>query len=380
MKRCTILMKTVLLSISLLTSSLLLAQEYDNSANISVGIVDYFFDAERNQDDEIGFAIGAEYPLTGRWSVASDYFSLDSDVENSTAESEVDYFRVGVNYHLNQINGWQPYAGFGMGILEIEPSVFGPNDVEETAIDLGVGLKRYINDNWLFRGDYKVIFGDERGAHDTALTLGVAYAFGKRAARPAATTATPSTVADSDNDGVPDNRDACSNTPAGMRVDSRGCEIDTDRDGVVDSRDNCPDTPANLAVDNNGCPILEVAQRRQELRVNFDFDRSEVKTQYDSEITDFAEFMDVYGNTNVVIEGHTDNRGSDEYNQALSERRANAVRDELVNENGISANRVSTVGYGEARPVSTNNTDAGRADNRRIEAVISVEVEEQRRR
>ena len=90
--------------------------------------------------------------------------------------------------------------------------------------------------------------------------------------------------------------------------------------------------------------------------------------------------MEVYGNTNVVIEGHTDSRGSDAYNQALSERRANAVRDELVNENGIAAERVSTVGYGESRPVSSNDTDAGRAQNRRIEAVISVEVEEQRRR
>jgi OmpA-OmpF porin, OOP family len=236
----------------------------------------------------------------------------------------------------------------------------------------------------MLKGDFKFIDVPDVQETDKAASVSLAYAFGQRsrpaAATPAARTATPSAVADSDNDGVPDNRDACSNTPAGMRVDSRGCEIDTDRDGVVDSRDNCPDTTANLAVDNNGCPILEVAQRRQELRVNFDYDRSEVKTQYDNEITDFAEFMEVYGNTNVVIEGHTDNVGSDEYNQALSERRANAVRDELVNENGISSNRVSTVGYGEARPVSTNNTDAGRAENRRIEAVISVEVEEQRRR
>ena len=206
-------------------------------------------------------------------------------------------------------------------------------------------------------------------------------AFGKRASAPAAAArTTSSTMMDSDNDGVPDSSDACRNTPAGTQVDSRGCEIDSDRDGVVDSRDNCPDTTANLAVDSNGCPIMELTQRRQELLVNFDYNRSEVKPQYDNEIEDFAEFMEVYGNTNVVIEGHTDSRGSDAYNQALSERRANAVRDELVNENGIAAERVSTVGYGESRPVSSNDTDAGRAQNRRIEAVISVEVEEQRRR
>ena len=185
---------------------------------------------------------------------------------------------------------------------------------------------------------------------------------------------------DSDGDGVPDSSDACANTPAGVQVDRRGCEIDSDRDGVVDSRDNCPDTPATLAVDNNGCPILETAQRRQELRVNFEYDKSDIRPQYDREIADFAEFMETRSNTNVVIEGHTDNRGSDAYNQALSERRANAVRDELVNEHDIASDRVSTVGYGESRPIDSNNTDTGRANNRRIEAVISVDVEEQRRR
>ncbi len=149
---------------------------------------------------------------------------------------------------------------------------------------------------------------------------------------------------------------------------------------MVDSRDKCPDTPRNLAVDADGCPILDINQRRQELLVNFDFDRSEVKPQYDAEIAEFAEFMQTYGNTNAVIEGHTDSVGTEEYNQGLSERRANAVRNELVNEHNIPAGRVSTVGYGESRPVDTNSTDAGRANNRRIEAVISVEIEEQRRR
>jgi len=224
-----------------------------------------------------------------------------------------------------------------------------------------------------------MIFGDNPSAQDSAVSVGLAYAFGgskPAAARPAAA----AVAGDSDNDGVPDNRDACANTPAGTRVDSRGCELDSDRDGVVDSRDKCPDTPTTLAVDADGCPILERAQRRVELKVNFDFDKSDVKPQYDREIGEFADFMETYSNTNVLIEGHTDSRGSDQYNQGLSERRAKAMRDELVNEHNISAGRIDTIGYGEGRPVDTNDTDAGRANNRRIEAVISVDVEEQRRR
>lgn len=381
------LARTAILSTALLASGMLVAQDVDNSANISAGVARYFFDSERNQDNDNGFMLGGELPLSTRWSLATDYYNLDSDVETgSTAESDVDYFRVGFNYHFNRIGGWQPYAGIGAGRLDIDQDLYPANDETASAFDLGIGVKRRFSDNWMARGDYKVLFGDHPAATDSVLSVGLAYVFGQSAStpaattRPATTTSTPAAVTDSDNDGVPDNRDACANTPNGARVDARGCEVDSDRDGVVDSRDNCPDTPTTLAVDNRGCPILDTAQRRQELLVNFDFDKSVVKPEYDDEIAEFADFMATYGNTNVVIEGHTDSVGTEEYNQGLSERRANAVRDELVNGHAINAGRISTVGYGETRPVDTNDSDRGRANNRRIEAVISVEVEEQRRR
>jgi len=380
MKSLKVIFTITILTISLVFSGLLSAQEIFNPGNIYVGGVGYFSDTDRNIDDDLGVVIGGELPLSERWSVSSDYYMIGSDVKFIGGDADLDYLRVGLNYHFNQINGWQPYLAFGTGYVDLE-AAGTINDETEHTLDVGFGFKRMLNDKWMLRGDYKLINGEDIHGFDDALSVGIAYTFGKQASAPAAAARTTSTtMMDSDNDGVPDNSDACRNTPAGTQVDSRGCEIDSDRDGVVDSRDNCPDTTANLAVDNVGCPILEVTQRRQELLVNFDYNRSEVKPQYDNEIEDFAEFMEVYGNTNVVIEGHTDSRGSDAYNQALSERRANAVRDELVNENGIAAERVSTVGYGESRPVSSNDTDAGRAQNRRIEAVISVEVEEQRRR
>lgn len=356
MKAFKVLFNTTLFTISLTSTMSLFAQEYDNTANINFGAVDYFFDSERNQDDDIGIAVGAELPLAGRWSIAADYFDVDSDIEGAVGDSDLELFRVGFNYHFNKVAGWQPYAGFGLGKLDIDPNIISPNDVRETSVDLGIGVKRYLSDKWLFRTDYKMIFGDKTSAHDSALTVGFAYAFGRRsapAARPVAAAPTPAPAV---------------------------AERDSDGDGVVDSRDKCPDTPRNLAVDADGCPILDIDQRRQELLVNFDFDRSEVKPQYDAEIAEFAEFMQTYGNTNAVIEGHTDSVGTEEYNQGLSERRANAVRNELVNKHNIPAGRVSTIGYGESRPVDTNSTDAGRANNRRIEAVISVEIEEQRRR
>src|SRR3990167_4023047 len=135
---------------------------------------------------------------------------------------------------------------------------------------------------------------------------------------------------------------------------------DEDGDGVFDRRDRCPDTPPNTTVRHNGCPYAEYASPAQvmepdepavpvrvELDVKFDFDKS-------------------------VVEEHTDAIGSDAYNQGLSERRANAVRDVLVEQHGIETSRVSAVGYGESRPVADNDTESGRAINRRVEAAVEA--------
>lgn len=111
---------------------------------------------------------------------------------------------------------------------------------------------------------------------------------------------------------------------------------------------------------------------RVELDVKFDFDRAVVKPDSYGDIQNLADFMKEYGQTTTVLEGHTDSVGTDAYNQRLSERRANAVREVLVNQYGVEAGRVDAVGYGESRPVADNATDAGRAINRRVEAEVEA--------
>ena len=86
-----------------------------------------------------------------------------------------------------------------------------------------------------------------------------------------------------------------------------------------------------------------------------------------------ADFMKQYPQTSTVVEGHTDSVGTDAYNQGLSERRANAVRDVLVNQYGLSPDRVNAAGYGESRPVADNATADGRAINRRVEAEVEAQ-------
>lgn len=106
------------------------------------------------------------------------------------------------------------------------------------------------------------------------------------------------------------------------------------------------------------------------LNVEFDFDKADVKSKYHGVLEKVAEFMKQYPQTTTVIEGHTDNRGKYEYNIRLSERRAESVKNYLVEKFGIEASRLSTKGYGYTKPVATNATAAGRQKNRRIDAVF----------
>lgn len=164
---------------------------------------------------------------------------------------------------------------------------------------------------------------------------------------------------------------------------------DEDGDGVFDRRDRCPGTPANTPVHHNGCPIKEypAAPKSPEpepapapqSEVIVLSDLGEVLFAFDSaELTDAARarLRDVGGRLQgadvieIKVQGHTDSVGSDAYNQGLSERRARSVADFLVAQ-GVPASKLSTEGFGESRPVADNATDAGRAQNRRVEIHVT---------
>jgi OOP family OmpA-OmpF porin len=180
---------------------------------------------------------------------------------------------------------------------------------------------------------------------------------------------------DADGDGVYDYLDKCPNTPAGVKVNSDGCPFDTDGDGVYDYLDKCPDTARDLRVTPDGCPILIQRKVTKTLDIQFDTDKSDIKPEYRERLKEVADFMNKYPQTSTVIEGHTDSVGSAKYNVGLSQRRADSVRNYLVENFGISADRLETKGYGEEKPVASNDTAEGRAQNRRIEATFNAQTE-----
>lgn len=144
------------------------------------------------------------------------------------------------------------------------------------------------------------------------------------------------------------------------------CALDDDGDGVGNCEDKCPDTPKELAVDATGCPIPV----KMKLEVHFDFDKAVIKPEFHQELADFAEFMKQYPGVKVEIDGHTDSIGSDAYNQKLSQRRANSVREYLIQHFNMDASLLKAVGMGETKPIADNGSEAGRAQNRRIEACL----------
>ncbi|MFC6297240.1 OmpA family protein [Pseudomonas sp. CCM 7893] len=129
--------------------------------------------------------------------------------------------------------------------------------------------------------------------------------------------------------------------------------------------------PAPEPVPEPEAPVAQVV--RVELDVKFDFDKSVVKPNSYGDVKNLADFMAQYPATNVEVAGHTDSIGPDAYNQKLSQRRADAVK-KVLEKDGVAANRITAVGYGESRPVADNATEAGRAVNRRVEASVEAQA------
>ncbi len=172
---------------------------------------------------------------------------------------------------------------------------------------------------------------------------------------------------DADGDGITDSKDGCPNE-AGPAANN-GCPYqDKDGDGVLDKDDNCPDVAGTVA--NNGCPeVTEEIQKtlnEYAAQVLFDSGKSSIKEESTKVLNDIIAILKEYPTAKFTVEGHTDSQGPAKSNQRLSDSRANSVKNFLV-ENGVDQFRLSAVGYGEDRPIATNNTRAGRAKNRRVE-------------
>lgn len=299
------------------------------------------FDDTTELEKDTDYFLGIGYDFTDRLSFELNTFDLDTKPAGSRRKIDIDNYKFDVIYDLGvNIGAFDTFVVGGVGNSNFD----GEND---TLFALGGGLNYKISEQWSWRTAVRSFQYFERDHEDSDIGIDTAlvYRFGGNKSRPEMARAA---------------------TPAARPA----AALDTDRDGVPDSRDNCPDTPRNYAVDADGCPIPVEEVAEVELLVNFDYDRSEVRSEYFSEIEEVADFMARFPDINIDLEGHTDNRGTEAYNLSLSDRRVAAVRQVMIDRFNVEASRVTSRGFGESRPIESNDTDAGRADNRRVVTVI----------
>lgn len=340
-----------------------------------------FFEDRQNLKNSPIFGGRIGYNFTDRFGVeAAGQFSPSRVDDRSQAftrqgqftspmdDVDVSMYHVDLLYHFMPKERFNPFVTAGYGVAHYSPNINSKSTM--SAVNAGVGAKYWVAENVALRVDVRDNMIFDEHIHNMEATAGVVFRFGgdtkavvAQAAAPPAAVAAAAVPSDRDGDGVSDALDNCPGTPAGVSVDRNGCPLDGDRDGVADYLDNCPGTPAGVAVDRNGCPPAKVkgvelaaAVAEPEVVVlsfediHFDFDQSTLKPEAKTILKRNIELLKENPRTQIRIAGYTSAAGTEEYNQKLSERRADSVRAYLVEEGVIGPDRLTMIGYGETRP------------------------------
>ena len=303
-------------------------------------------------EDGNTWGLSAGYALTESWTLEAVASRFDTETtHNDAIDVDGTQYRLDALYHLASNNEWRPYLAFGVGDQTLDFNAANPTSHSDTLVNIGLGLKRELGANFEFRGDFRNFNSIDNEYNELALTFGLGYRFG--------VTSAPKPVA------------APAPTPAPLPAP---VEIDSDGDGVFDSKDQCANTPKTHKVDAVGCSLKLTETVEIELNITFDSAKSVIKPEFENEVAKLAEFMNQYADTVVTVEGHTDSQGADTYNQKLSQSRADAVKAMLITKYGVAAERVKSIGYGEAQPVADNATADGREQNRRVVGEVSSTV------
>jgi OOP family OmpA-OmpF porin len=413
----------------------IMAEMQPGMVSINPHIGGYAFSESKDINNSVVYGLGIGINLTRKFGLEGSFDYMNTDSTSSGVDISIPIYRVDALYHFQTEKKLVPFISAGFGTIDIQGT--GVNNTDNLMsygggikyfITKSLALRgdiRHILEMENTDRNNLIDFNDI--SNNVIYTLGLNYMFSinrKKTTPPPVDSDgdgvnddrdrcpdTPPGVPvdndgcpkDSDGDGVNDDRDRCPDTPAGVPVDSDGCPKDSDGDGVNDDRDRCPDTPAGVPVDSDGCPrdsdgdgvydyldecpdtldgvkvdekgcaIMVKEKVSIELRVEFEFDSAVIKETHRDDIRKLAEFLKTYPETKAVIEGHTCNIGTEQYNLKLSLGRAESVRQRLA-EYGIDSSRLEIIGLGETVPSADNKTEEGRKKNRRVFSVISTTV------
>ena len=323
---------------------------------------DNFGSLNVDNDDSVGASLAIGKPITS-WlnlELFGFYFNPDQDL-NGQGAGDADLYGFGLDALFFPARDTFPVYGIlgaawgkkDVGFSSINGTNVG-DDADADFLDAGVGYMYTLNDYGLkVRAEYRYRYttvdsadvlgsGYEDARYDDHIvSVGLQVPIGAPPQAPAPAPA-PQPVGPQDSDG----------------------------DGVIDANDQCPGTPRGTEVDARGCPIEKKAPIVLK-GVTFEFDSSKLTAQATNRLDNVVDALEASPDVNFRVDGYTDSIGTDRYNLDLSQRRVDSVRSYLMN-HGITSSRITgTEGHGESNPVATNETAAGRAQNRRVELNVS---------
>ncbi|MCS4236745.1 OmpA family protein [Stenotrophomonas rhizophila] len=337
------------------------AQDFDDRWYLTGSAGFNFQDSDRLTNDAPFVTLGLGKFISPNWSLDGE---LNYQNPNFDANQDLNWSQYGVSldlrrHFISEGRGWNPYLLMGLGYQKSEEeygslNLNGPRERKDGNLGakVGVGLQTTFEKRVAVRAevayradfdDQSVSAPDESWFGDVLASVGVVIPLGPA---PTAAVVAPAPVAPS-----------CA-------------DLDDDGDGVNNCDDKCPDSQPGQTIGPDGCPVPVSIDLKG---VNFDFDKATLRPDAVAILSEATEILKRYPDLRVEVAGHTDSKGTDAYNQKLSERRATTVYDYLT-KNGVSASRlVGPIGYGESRPIAPNtNPDGsdnpeGRAKNRRTE-------------
>ncbi len=385
-------------------------------------------------DHGMTVGLGLGYQMTKALGLELMVNMTDTEMDPGNVDLDVYPARLDLFYNLMEDTALVPYVAAGLGAV-----TFSADDIKNDSdfmVNYGLGVKYYLAESVALRADVRHLITNDDTQNNLLYTVGFVFGFGGEKEKPAeikeAVKEEPKPVEkvvvvekDSDNDGVLDSADTCAGTPAGVKVDAKGCPVDSDNDGVtddkdkcagtakgvnvdaegcpvvvkvvdadsdgdgvLDSKDACPKTKKGVAVDEKGCPVdtdkdgvtddLDVCAGTpvgaavdnrgcwvvKDLR--FDLGKTTIMASSKKNVDEVVVVLQKNPDLKLEIQGYTDNSGSAEFNRKLSEKRAIAVMDYIASK-GIDKKRMTAKGYGIENPAESNDTEEGRALNRRVE-------------
>ena len=341
-------MKNILFTSVLCASSIFAASNYssDYSYEVTPFVSGILTDSKAGLKDDNyfngGISLGKNIQESFIDQIEIIYMRSDSlEYENSNGNTNLNRAFVNAVKRFAITDRFAAYGLAGLGYQDVTQEL--GNFEDSPIFNYGVGLRYDIPYYGIaVKGDIRHLITTKDTQNDFMYTLGLAMPLGKK-----------------NSDLV-----AAKIPIVVQEIPEEAIDGDDDKDGVLNSKDLCPNTLAGVKVDKDGC--VDVIN----LNINFDNISAVIKNEYKKNLETFANILKQNKSLTAVIEAHTDDKGSDAYNQNLSDRRAVSVINALKALD-INTSRLKSIGYGESQPIATNDTEAGKAINRSVTALVN---------